>query len=160
MALPNYDRMRNEVFDMWTESCEYDHEYCARLLNDLMGILPTPYIEDVWRTHFEEMENEMTDKQTPDYIATINGGLGMGSWAREERLEDAVSRVAKIFHSDFGSIADIDGKDVPVTVYDVRGHDSLHISPMGVCPVDTEEYLPVYHTTEVTLPKKNRRKSA
>jgi len=93
-------------------------------------------------------------KTNTDYVATINGGMGMGSWARDERLEDAVSRVAKIFHSDFGSIADIDGQDVPVAVYDVQGYDELSISPMGVKPSDAEEYLPVYHTTEVTLPKK------
>lgn len=90
-----------------------------------------------------------------DFLVVALIGAG-SSYARGPDLEDCVSRVAKIFASDWGSMFDIAGKEVTVACYEVTGHDNLYWDNRGVfTTVEGEEtQVDLMETRKITLPKK------
>lgn len=63
-----------------------------------------------------------------DYLAIIPGPMGSGSWARDWERATAISRVIKIFRSDWKSLLKPkSGNKVKVTiwVYDIEGYDEV-----------------------------------
>ena len=62
-----------------------------------------------------------------DYLAIINAGGGIGSWARGADKQTTIDNVIRIFRADWKTILKPQTKtpQVTVVVYDVEGYDSV-----------------------------------
>lgn len=64
-----------------------------------------------------------------DYLAIIPGPMGAGSWARDWERAEAISRVIKIFRSDWKHLLQPKTSKtkvkVTVWVYDIEGYDEV-----------------------------------
>ena len=77
----------------------------------------------------EHMLIETVNRRTTmsDYLAIINGGAGIGSWARSEDKQKAIDNVIRIFRSDWKSILKPKDKSPTIKgiVYDVEGYNEV-----------------------------------
>jgi hypothetical protein len=69
----------------------------------------------------------MTHAPQKDFIAYAPIGCG-GSWARDTNPDKAVSRCAKIAHSDWKHLYKVDGETIQIGLFDVTGHDEVTMS--------------------------------
>ncbi len=96
-----------------------------------------------------------------DFLALVMIGAG-SSYARGPDKDDCVKRCASIAHSDWGSLYDMDGKELTINVFDVTGYDKLWWDSRGVHIADDPKYDATLENemAKVTLPIKKRRRRA
>jgi hypothetical protein len=93
-----------------------------------------------------------------EYIAiALIGGSG-SSFGRDPDKAKAIKICARILASDWAHLFDLHGKDWPINVYDITGHDDVYWSERGV--VDKEDNfiqcLEVV-TVKLSVPKQYRK---
>lgn len=90
-----------------------------------------------------------------DFLAIILIASG-SSHARGPDLEDCVTRVQRIFVSDWSCLFDVKGKPAKVGLYDVTGHDDVYWDDWGVWASDhtgsDRKKIQLMEVREVVLP--------
>src|SRR5262245_51483286 len=107
---------------------------------------------------FEKLDAQMTEVANTterNYIAIILIGCG-SSWARDKDPEKAIKRCARIIVEDWSSLFDLEGKTLPINLYDVTGHDEVSWSHHGI-KGDGDGPITRIEVADVTLPKRRRR---
>ena len=98
-----------------------------------------------------KMEIDMPKKN--DWLCVINTSFGGSSYARGSNMENEISRVLKIFKSDWKHLFKLEkGLKVKVVVVNVTNHESVAWNHQGFYDTKSNEKIDIEKVVERALP--------